>query len=118
MAEYMSTYVFMLYMYMNFHGYRAYIHVLLPILSLLLTVRALILDLRSEPDSPIPGSDNNAGCLLADSEVKIVCENIAFPVGTVVFEKDSTDIVLTDSNTRCVSCVCSNVQLLYISLGV
>ena len=73
----------------------------------LFTVRALILDLRSEPDSPIPGSDNNAGCLLAGSEVKIVCENIAFPVGTVVFEKDSTEIV---ADERCVPHVCSNVQ--------
>ena len=75
----------------------------------LLTVRALILDLRSEPDSPIPGS-NNTGCLLAGSEVKIVCENIAFPVGTVVFEKDSTEIV---TDERCVPHVCSNVQSSY-----
>jgi hypothetical protein len=63
-------------------------------------VRALILDLRSEPDSPIPGSDNNAGCLLAGSEVKIVCENIAFPVGTVMFVKDSTEIVTDERVTQ------------------
>ena len=80
-----------------------YIHVLLSIWSLLLPVRALILDLRSEPESPIPGSDNNAGCLLAGSEVKIVCENIAFPVSTVVFEKDSSEIV---PDERCVPHVC------------
>ena len=65
------------------------------------TVRALILDLHSEPDNPIPGSD--ASCLLAGSEVKIVCENIAFPVGTVVFQKDAVDVVLTNSTARCVS---------------
>ena len=64
--------------------------------SLLLTVRALIVDLRTDPDSPIPGSTNNARCLLADSEVKIVCENYAFPVGTVVFEKDSVEVTTDD----------------------
>ena len=36
-----------------------------------------------------------------------MCENIAFPVGTVVFEKDSTEIV---TDERCVPHVCSNVQ--------
>ena len=70
--------------------------------SLLLAVRALILDLSTEPDSPIPDSNNNASCLLAGSEVKIVCENYAFPVGTVVFEKDSK-VIETENDPRCVS---------------
>ena len=69
-------------------------------LSLLLTVRALIVGLRTEPDNPIPDSTNNASCLLAGSEVKIVCENYAFPVGTVMFEKDSIEI---EDDPRCVS---------------
>ena len=61
------------------------------------------MDLRTEPDNPIPDSTNNASCLLAGSEVKIVCENYAFPVGTVMFEKDSNDIVVTEDDPRCVS---------------
>ena len=72
--------------------------------GLLLTVRALIKDLRSEPD-------NDEGCLLAGSEVKIVCESIAFPVGTVEFIKDSTPVELND---RCVPHVCNSLYHLVV----
>ena len=69
--------------------------------SLLLAVRALIVDLRTEPDIPISDSNNNASCLLAGNEVEIVCENYAFPVGTVMFVKDS-QVIETENDPRCV----------------
>ena len=58
--------------------------------SLLVTVRADITGLRSDPDSPIPGTDT--GCLSADTTVKIICDNIAFPVADVEFLRDGTVI--------------------------
>ena len=62
--------------------------------SLLLTVRARITNFIPDP--------NLGNCLEAGSEVDIVCENIAFPVGRVEFVKDGT---VVDSTDRCV-CVC------------
>ena len=58
-----------------------------------LAVSALITDLRSEPDSPIP--DTNNGCLLADDDVEIVCDHVSYPVGTVRFFKDGDDVDLS-----------------------
>ena len=71
--------------------------VLVEVTSDLLTVRALVTDLRSEPNSPIP--DTDSGCLPAGSNVEIVCENIALPVGRVDFFKDG-NIVNTTTNDR------------------
>ena len=59
--------------------------VLVEVTSDLLTVRALVTDLRSEPNSPIP--DTDSGCLPPGSNVEIVCENIALPVGEWISSK-------------------------------
>ena len=66
--------------------------------SLLLTVRARITNFSPDP--------NLGNCLEAGSEVDIVCENIAFPVGRVEFVKDGSPVDL--STERCV-CVCVRV---------
>ena len=71
--------------------------VLVEVTSDLLTVRALVTDLRSEPNSPIP--DTDSGCLLAEDNVEIVCENVALPIGRVDFFKDG-NIVNTTTNDR------------------
>ena len=63
-------------------------------------VRAKITAIRTEPDSPIEGSDT--GCLSAGSNVKVICDNVAFPVATVEFWKNGTQILVAG---RCV-CVC------------
>ena len=47
------------------------------------TVRADITDLRTDPDSPIEGTDT--GCLSAGSTAMIICDNTAFPIATVEF---------------------------------
>ena len=52
--------------------------------SLLLTVHARITNF-----SPVPDLGD---CLKTGSDVDIVCENIAFPVGRVEFTKDLVDI--------------------------
>ena len=57
-----------------------------------LTVRADIVELRSEPFLPIAGSSDV--CLLAGDTVEIVCSHISYPVATVQFRKDGTEIVL------------------------
>ena len=60
--------------------------------SLLVTVRARITN--------VPYLGN---CLKAGSDVDIVCENIAFPVGTVEFTRDVVEI----SDDRCVYVGCA-----------
>ena len=60
------------------------------------------MDLRTEPHSPIEGTDT--GCLSAGSNVKIICQNVAYPVATVEFLKDGTTIDV-GADDRCV-CVC------------
>ena len=61
------------------------------------TVRADISDITTEPYSPIAGT--NERCLRAGSEVKIVCENVAFPVAEVTFFKNG--IAINTSTERC-----------------
>ena len=61
----------------------------------MLTVHARITNF-----SPVPNLGN---CLKAGSEVDIVCENMAFPVGTVEFTKDLVDI--SDDRYVCVVCI-------------
>ena len=61
-------------------------------LNYMFSVRARITNF-----SPVPSYDT--GCLVAGSEVDIVCENIAFPVGRVEFVKDGSVVESTD---RCV----------------
>ena len=63
---------------------------------LLLTVRARITNF-----SPVP---NLGDCLVAGSDVDLVCENIAFPVGRVTFTKDLVDI--SDDRYICVCVFC------------
>ena len=65
-------------------------------------VQADIKILRTEPNSPIEGTDTS--CLSAGSTVKIICENVAYPVATVEFVKDGTAID-TSINDRC-ECAC------------
>ena len=69
----------------------------------LLAVRALITSLRSEPDSPTPGT--NTGCLLAGDDVEIVCDHTSYPVGTIKFLKDGDDVDLGPHryNVHCTS---------------
>ena len=52
------------------------------------TVRGDITDIRSDPDSPIAGTDT--GCLSDGITAKIICDNVGFPVPTVKFWKDGT----------------------------
>ena len=63
------------------------------------TVRADITGIRTVPDSPIEGTDT--GCLSAGKDVDIVCDNMAFPVATVLFFKDGTEIDV-EADERCV----------------
>ena len=63
------------------------------------TVRADITGIRTVPDSPIEGTDTR--CLSAGKDVDIVCDNLAFPVATVLFFKDGTEIVV-EADERCV----------------
>ena len=64
--------------------------------NVVLTERADILELRSEPFYPIADSSPVEGCLLAGDRVEIVCAHISYPVATVLFRKDGTDIVPDD----------------------
>ena len=59
-----------------------------------LTERADIVELTSEPFYPIANS--STGCLLAGDRVEIVCAHISYPVATVHFQKDGSDVVLDD----------------------
>ena len=60
-----------------------------PYIFLLVTVRADITSLRTDPDSPI--GNTVTGCLSAGGTIKIICDNIAFPVATLVeFLRDGT----------------------------
>ena len=68
---------------------------------LLLTVQARITNF-----SPVPNLGN---CLEAGSDVDIVCENTAFPVGTVEFTKDLVGI--SDDRYVCLVCVVCIVYL-------
>ena len=52
------------------------------------------MELTSDPFHPIAGSSDV--CLLAGETVEIVCAHISYPVATVQFRKDGTDIVLDD----------------------
>ena len=58
------------------------------------TERADIVELTSEPFHPIAGNSPIEGCLLAGDTVEIVCTHISYPVATVQFRKDGTDVVL------------------------
>ena len=52
------------------------------------------MELTSKPFLPIADSSPVVGCLLAGEPVEIVCAHISYPVATVQFRKDGTDIVL------------------------
>ena len=61
-----------------------------------LTERADIVELRSEPFFPIADSSPEEVCLPAGEGVEIVCAHISYPVATVKFMKDGSDIVLNE----------------------
>ena len=50
------------------------------------TVEADITAIRSDPNSPIVGTDT--GCLSAGTTAKIICENVGFAVPMVEIWKD------------------------------
>ena len=59
------------------------------------TERPDIVKLTSEPFHPIANSPDV--CLLAGDTVEIVCTHIiSYPLATVQFQKDGTEIVLDD----------------------
>ena len=58
-----------------------------------LTERADIVELTSDTFLPIAGSSAVVGCLLAGDTVEIMCTHISYPVATVQFRKDGTEIV-------------------------
>ena len=62
------------------------IHVLI-CMFLYPVVRAKIFDVRTEPSSPIEGTD--LFCLADGMSVNIICQNYGFPVAIVEFTKDS-----------------------------
>ena len=80
-----------------------YMHAILATISVTMhlcpTVRADITGIRTVPDSPIEGTDTR--CLSAGKDVDIVCDNLAFPVATVLFFKDGTEIDV-EADERCV----------------
>ena len=53
------------------------------------TVRGLIFSLQSVPYHPI---DDSNGCLLAGSDVEIVCAHQAYPPATVEFFQDGNPV--------------------------
>ena len=62
--------------------------------QLLSTVRADALEIVSEPQNPIEGSDEF--CLSAGTEAKIICRSYGFPVPVVEFFKDGSPVVIDD----------------------
>ena len=60
--------------------------------SCLFTDRGQILGIESVPHSPI---DSTNSCIRAGSDVRIVCANIAYPVGIVEFTKEGIPVDLS-----------------------